>query len=167
MNVRAGGPADASTVLSLLDEAVTWLVARGQPDQWGDQPFSSRRESVTRIRVLCARGRVRVAESAGEPVGALVLGDAPDHVPPIDEPELYIQLLVTSRRHAGRGIGARLIEVALAEAAADGVDRLRVDCWAGAPGLVDWYRRQGFAPAGGFELNGWPGQILARAVPPA
>jgi GNAT superfamily N-acetyltransferase len=82
-------------------------------------------------------------------------------VPPVPEAERYVLALVTSRRHAGRGIGAALLERAREEAARGGAAVLRVDCWAGAPSLVAWYERQGFARAGTFEVDGWRGQVLA------
>ncbi len=75
-------------------------------------------------------------------------------------PELYIILLLSSRRHAGRGIGAALVNKAIDEAYARAAEVLRVDCWAHAPGLVRWYEKQGFSRSNRFELNGWQGQIF-------
>ena len=121
-----------------FDEAVAWLVARGQTGQWGDQPFSQRPESLARVQALCSAGGLRIAERDGQPVGALVLGRAPHYAPPADRPESYIELLLTSRRHAGQGIGAALVKVAADETRASGLEMLRVDCWASAPTLVAW-----------------------------
>jgi GNAT superfamily N-acetyltransferase len=110
---------------------------------------------------MVARGGLRIAELEGRPVGALIAGDAPPpHVPRIGRPELYIDLLLTSRRFAGRKIGTRLIEDAIATARALNRDVLRVDCWAEAPTLVAWYRGHGFEPAGMFDVKGWRGQIF-------
>ena len=132
LNIRHGSVADTQLLLDLFDEAVAWLVERGQPDQWGERPWSSR--------------------------------ERPGHVPPVDLPELYVNLLLTSRRHAGKQLGARLVDVAIDEARAADRDVLRVDCWAGAPTLIAWYQRQGFTPAGTFELNGWKGQIFNMSL---
>lgn len=104
------------------------------------------------------------AELEGEPVGALVVGERPSHVPPGDLPELYVNLLLTSRRHAGKQLGARLVDVAINEARAADRGMLRVDCWAGAPTLIAWYQRQGFTPTDNFELNGWKGQIFNMSL---
>jgi GNAT superfamily N-acetyltransferase len=110
-------------------------------------------------------GNLRIAELGGEPVGALVLGDHPAHVPPGDRPELYINLLLTSRRRAGQRIGSVLVARALAEARAAGCAQVRVDCWAGAPALVAWYERQGFEPTTTFEVNdGWLGQVFVMRL---
>jgi GNAT superfamily N-acetyltransferase len=81
-----------------------------------------------------------------------------------DEPERYVEALVTSRRHAGRGIGARLVAAAADEARAAGAVVLRVDCWAGAPPLVAWYERQGFARSGTFDVDGWIGQVFTMRL---
>ncbi len=36
--------------------------------------------------------------------------------------------------------------------------------WAGAPPLVAWYERQGFARSGTFEVTGWKGQVFSMEV---
>lgn len=164
--IRRGGPDDAPVLLALFDEAVEWLVARGQPGQWGTEPWSLRPRAVKRVGEWAAGGGLRLAEAAdGTVLGALVLvAEKPPHVEPIDEPERYVDALVTSRRHAGRGVGAALIAAAVSEARSAGVPVLRVDCWAGAPTLVAWYERQGFARAGSFDVDGWRGQVFAMRV---
>jgi GNAT superfamily N-acetyltransferase len=164
LNIRHGSVADTPLLLDLFDEAVAWLVARGQPDQWGERPWSSRPEYVAFVEGLACSGGLWVAELDGEPVGALVVGERPGHVPPIDLSELYVNLLLTSRRHAGKQLGARLVGVAIDEARAADRDVLRVDCWAGAPTLIAWYQRQGFTRTDTFELNGWKGQIFSMSL---
>lgn len=163
--IRDGDEDDTDWLLSLFDEAVRWMVARGQSGQWGSEPFSGSPRRIASVGGLIDSGGLRVAECDGEPVAALVVGIAPLHVPPPDRPELYINLLISSRRHAGNGIGSMLVRHAVAEARAREVQQLRVDCWAGAPTLVRWYRDQGFKPSGSFEVDGWPGQIFAMALP--
>jgi GNAT superfamily N-acetyltransferase len=187
LTIRRGGPADAPWLLSLFDEAVAWLVARGQTEQWGSEPWSENPRSVARVHGLAGSGGLRVAELDGDPVGALAVGSHPVHVPAVDRPELYINLLLTSRPRAsgplgiqprtsgprsshpapGRQLGSRLVQVAVDEARAGGAHLLRVDCWAGAPTLVAWYERQGFVPSGMFEVNGWRGQIFTMALDPS
>jgi GNAT superfamily N-acetyltransferase len=164
LEIRIGVPEDEAVLLAFFDEADDWLVARGQTGQWGDQPISADAESVQQVRRFCNGGGLRIAEHGGAPVGALVIGVAPDYVPPANQAESYIHLLLTSRRSAGNGIGARLIEQAVDEARRDGCSQLRVDCWAGAPSLLAWYQRNGFRPTGTFELKGWPGQVFTKPV---
>jgi hypothetical protein len=160
ITIRDGGPADAPTVLSLLDAAVTWLVAHGRPGQWGTEPWSSTPARVERITTLTRTDRIRIAEVDGRPVSAMATSPTPLHyIEPADEPELYITLLV------GRGAGAALLADAREQARAARVGLLRVDCYAGDDGrLVDYYRANGFAPVRRFTVGDWPGQLLAQRV---
>jgi GNAT superfamily N-acetyltransferase len=165
VTIRSGGPADAQVVLSLFDEAVAWLVARGQTGQWGTEPFSAVERRVEKVHEWAGGGGLRIAEADGEPVGALVLGVRPPWVEPADRPERYVEALVTSRRHAGRDIGGALIRHAIEETRDAGVPLVRVDCWAGAPDLVAWYERQGFTRRGTFVvLDSWHGQVFSLEV---
>lgn len=158
LRLRPGGPDDVRAVLALFDEAVAWLVERGQPGQWGETPVSERPRMREQVARWAAGDGLWVAEDESVVVGALVVGEHPPHVEPVDEPELYVELLLTSRRRAGEGIGSLLVKHARALA---GERLLRVDCWAGAPSLVAWYERQGFARTSTFDLDGWVGQVFA------
>ena len=163
MNIRPGRPADARAVLALFDAAVAWLVVRGQPGQWGTEPFSAFPARVERAEAWASGGGLHVAESDDdrEPLGIIVLGTHPEWVEPPDRPELYIGALVTSRAHQGEDIGGALVRHAIAETRGAGLDLLRVDCWAGAPGLVAWYERQGFTKTSTFAVKDWHGQVFA------
>jgi GNAT superfamily N-acetyltransferase len=165
VHIREGRPEDAALVIALFDEAIEWLVARGQTEQWGTEPFSAVERRVTAAAEWAASGGLRIAEDAdGAPVGAIVLGSRPAWVKAADRPERYVEALVSSRAHAGEDIGGELLRRAVAETRVAGVRLLRVDCWAGAPPLIAWYERQGFRRSGTFELDGWHGQILAMDV---
>ena len=163
MRIREGGPADAAAVLALFDEAVAWLVARGQTGQWGSTPFSEIDARVAAAAEWAASGGLRIACEGVQPVGALVLGARPEHVSRAPA-ERYITALVTSRAHAGKNIGAGLVHRAIKETRTAGLGLLRVDCWAGAPGAVEWYERQGFKRSGTFTVRGWHGAVLSLEV---
>ncbi|MFF6783339.1 GNAT family N-acetyltransferase [Streptomyces sp. NPDC012510] len=168
ISVRPGGPADAPAVLGMLDAAVAWMNARGNTEQWGTIPYSRRPDGPARVERYTTENTPYIAESDGTPVGALVLDSGPSPqmpIPPAGEPERYVRLLVTDRRHAGRGIGAALLAHAAEETRRAGVRLLRVDCWAGEGGrLVAFYERNGFTPTEGFLSGTWPGQVLALRV---
>jgi len=164
VRLRRGNPDDAELVLGLLDEAVAWLVARGQPGQWGTEPFSENPARVAQVRGWAGGTGLWIAELAGSGVGVLVVGQAPAYAGPAEDNESYITLLLASRAHAGLGLGSKLVEHAVALAQAEGRDVLRVDCWAGAPSLVAWYERQGFERTTTFDLNGWRGQLFRMPV---
>jgi GNAT superfamily N-acetyltransferase len=168
LTLRRGGPGDADWLLARFDEAIAWMVARGQGGQWGTEPMSASARGRARVEEFCACGGLRIAALDGEDAGALVVGEHPEHVAPVDRPELYIELLLVARGHAGRGLGAWLVDCALAEARAGGVALVRVDCWAGAPSLVAWYEARGFRRAGRFTVRPrdreWVGQVFAREL---
>jgi GNAT superfamily N-acetyltransferase len=112
MRVRAGGPGDIAVVLALGDEAVQWMNARGNTQQWGTAPWTGdeKREAAVRDQALGGGMRI-VADRDGAVLGVLVItGSRPAYVPAAGERELYVNLLLVSRRHSGRGIGAALIE---------------------------------------------------------
>jgi GNAT superfamily N-acetyltransferase len=170
IEVRQGGADDAGRLLALFDDAVAWLVARGQTGQWGSEPFSVREGNVERARDWARDGGLwfAVSRDGGVPrvedAGAIVLGDAFDYVPPADRPELYVQVLLSRASWRGRGVGARLVEHAAGLAREQGAERLRVDCWDGTPDLPAAYERLGFTRVGSFDVKGWPGAILVREV---
>ncbi|MGY0234302.1 GNAT family N-acetyltransferase [Longispora urticae] len=166
--IRPGGPGDVPTVLALLDRAAEWLVEQGRPGQWGTGRQST---SARRLRQAESWGRdggLYLAELDGTPVGALVLGDVPDTLPPATVPEVYVLFLLASRAHAGLGIGARLLDHAADVARARGVTRVRLDCYGGDDrALVSYYERQGFTHAEAVEFTlpsgaVWPGQVMVR-----
>ena len=87
------------------------------------------------------------------------------YVDPVDEPELYITLLVTDRAFAGHGVGGALIAKARDEAGAKGVGLLRVDCYGGDDGrLVEYYRSNGFETDAAFTVGDWPGRVLSQRI---
>ncbi|WP_372664018.1 GNAT family N-acetyltransferase [Amycolatopsis kentuckyensis] len=164
--IRSGDSGDAETLLRFFDEAVEWLVARGSSKQWGTEPWSRVPKRVERVTGMAADPGLRIAVVDGEPAGALIVSEEHDpHVPPVNERELYVRLLITSRRFAGRHVGGRLIEYALDEARRRGIDLVRVDCWAGGDGALQrYYESQGFKPTVRFHVDEWVGQVLEQRV---
>lgn len=165
MTIHRGGPGDATDLLALFDDAVAWLVGRGQTGQWGATPFSELPARRARAEEWASGGGLWFANGPdSERAGALVVGDAPDYVPPAEVPELYLVVLLTAPAWRGRGVGMRLIQHAARLARERGASRLRVDCWAGVPELPAAYERLGFTRVGGFEVGDWPGAILTRPL---
>jgi ribosomal protein S18 acetylase RimI-like enzyme len=164
LEVRPGSPDDEASVLELFDEAIGWLVARGLSGQWGEQPFSDRPEMRSLVQRTLQENEIRIAEHDGQVVGALAVGACPGYVPGNPVPELYVSLLISSRRLSGNAIGARLLQIACDLARERGREMVRVDCWADSPRLISFYERNGFSRAGRFDLRGWRGQILAKTL---
>jgi GNAT superfamily N-acetyltransferase len=163
--LRTGSVADTDAVVGLMDRAVEWLVAQGRTGQWGDQPWSASDRRVARIREMVERNELIVLEQGGVVVAALAHGPTPhDYVPPVDEPEDYVVLLVSDP--GVRGAGRRLLDESWRRARAGGLTLQRVDCYGGDDGkLVRFYESAGFTPTQRFEVDGWPGQILERRAP--
>ena len=164
MRIRRGGPGDADAVIALFDEAVAWMVARGQTGQWGSEPMSRNEKMVARVRGWAAGDGLWIMDDGGVAVGALVVGERPEHVHAAEEPERYVELLLSSRARAGERIGARLVEHAVGLAREAGLPLLRVDCWAGAPRLVAFYEEHGFVRDGTFDVRGWVGQVFSMRL---
>lgn len=164
LRLRQGTSDDFDALLRLFDEAVAWMVARGQEGQWGREPWSERPAARTRVREMSRHAGLTVAEKRHEVVGAVVVGRRPAHVPAVQTPERYVEALISSREHAGSRIGEHLLAHAEAHALADEVPLLRVDCWAQAPTLIAWYVRRGFRPSDRFEVNGWQGQVFEKPL---
>jgi GNAT superfamily N-acetyltransferase len=165
-DIRPAGVADVSIVLALLDGAVRWLVSQGRPGQWGTEPLSAEPRHRARISRWAQAGDLYLAWLDGRPAGALAVGDAPGYVPVAGEPEIFVNLLVTDRACAGRGVGGHLLDHARRLARDRGMTLVRVDCYAGDDqALVRYYESQGFRRVRPFlvELTGdrsWPGQLL-------
>ncbi|MGH2551640.1 MAG: GNAT family N-acetyltransferase [Thermomicrobiales bacterium] len=149
MNLRRGSEADFDAVMALLDEAVAWLVAQGRSDQWGSEPWSSLPNVAAKTREIIVGGELWLAEGDDELAGVLVVSDSGmSYTPPVDEPEVYISLLVTSRRHKGAGIGKQLIDHARSIARERKIELLRIDCYSGPDEkLVRFYESAGFTRA--------------------
>ncbi|MFH8383609.1 GNAT family N-acetyltransferase [Kitasatospora sp. NPDC018058] len=169
MKIRNGGPADVPDILSLLDDAVSWLAGQDRTGQWGDQPFSTNQARVDQVSSYAAEPfLIRLAvNDDGRTVGCCVLSeDRGRWIPAVDERELYVRNLVTDRSRKGSGIGAALIADAIEETRRRGIGLLRVDCYGGADRkLVAQYRALGFTETESFEVEQptgvWPGQVLA------
>lgn len=167
--IRRAGRDDVPAVLALLDGATEWLVARGRTDQWGTEPHSTSPRRVAQITDFADSGGLWAAEQDGRVVGALSVGPALPYVPPTDEPELYVRLLVTDRKLAGHGIGSTLLDHARELAREAGVGLIRIDCFAGGDGaLVRYYEGQGFTRTEAFAVpvndSEWLGQVLAQRL---
>ncbi len=171
MRIRHGGPDDIGAVLALGDEAVRWMNLRGNTQQWGTGSWTGNDQREAFVHGHAHGGAMRIAEGQdGTVLGAMVITETRQaYVPEAGEPELYVNLLLVSRRHSGQGIGAALIEQARHEAAARGIDLMRVDCWAGEGGsLVRVYEKYGFSLVQEFTVplpgGDWPGMLLAMRL---
>jgi GNAT superfamily N-acetyltransferase len=159
MNVRQARWGDAETVAGLLDEATVWVNDLGY-NQW-PLPFPQ-----DQLLAAIDRGEVYVVEAEdGETVGTVtILEEDPIYWPDQPSDALYVHKLAVRRDHAGRGVGAAIIEWANAEAAEAGRHFLRLDCQGDNPGIRDYYEGLGFDHRGDLEMTGQPMSLYERAV---
>lgn len=170
VTLRPAVAADLDPVLTLVDDVIAWLVARGRSGQWGSAPLAAhpalRADTAGRI----AAGAVTVALRGGVLVGTVTLdGRHPAYLPvglvPADA--LFVHTLVSARTPAARGAGRLLLDSCLARAAAAGVP-LALDHWAGSPELAAFYERAGLQAVGTVVLarrdGPWTGTV--RLVTP-
>ena len=152
-------------VLALFDEAIAWLVERGQTGQWGSTPFSQIDARVAAAAEWAACGGLRIAE-AGDGSGRR---DRDRRAAGARLPAAGARALHRGAGHVPRARGAGHRRRARAPRdqgdAHRGLRLLRVDCWAGAPALVAWYERQGFRRSGTFTVRDWHGQVFSMELP--
>lgn len=166
IELRPGRIEDEQSFLELFDEAVLWLAERGLGGQWGSQPWSEQPEKKERVASLARSPGTTVAQFGIDVVGVLEVNErSPSYAPVTDEPGLYVDLLLASRRFIGQGIGAALLDRARADCLHRGLSLLRVDCWAGGDQqLVRYYESAGFTATELFDRDGWPGQLLVQRL---
>jgi GNAT superfamily N-acetyltransferase len=176
VRIRIAEPADAAAVLRMFDGIVEWLVAQGRTGQWGTDLWSQTPALVERVDGYIGRRELWVAED-GDPdrgeetklLGVLAYSEkCSRYVSPPPEPELFVNLLGTSRAAKGRNVGGLLLDEARAVARRRGLRLVRVDCYAGGDRKLNgWYVRQGFTEVGPFVVQragheDWPGMLLAQ-----
>lgn len=165
--IRRATQHDVAAVLALFDEAIAWFGEIENQGQWGTEAWSNQPHQIARISEACALPGAWVAEDqAGRVQGALILGEAMPYVPPANEPEVYVRVLISSRDLQARGLGRSLLDFAEGQARRAGVQQLRVDCYGGGTGaLVRFYESCGYERLATFQVDDWPGQLLGRRLP--
>lgn len=166
MTVGAGGSEEVEDLLGMLHDYNSWLVLARHPHlyetlEWEDPP-----SIVKQVLGHTRAGQTRICRDLLRVTGGSVLtAEAPEFAPPVEDPELYLHLLVTRMRHRQVSMAA-LVADAQAEAARCGARLLRTHCWAGEDGLlVREYEELGFTATLEFEVlrsdgSFWPGQVM-------
>ena len=141
IEIEAGGALALSAFLDLLEEAGEWLFARGIP-QW---PPGSNRAQEPLLRAQLERGVLLLARREGLLAGGCLVTRDPyaawAHRP---GEAAYLHKLAVARDAAGLGLGARIVVEAERWTRAQGVPRLRLDCFEGSARMRTYYRDLGF-----------------------
>jgi len=149
--LRLATESDIEAIISLIDEAADWLRAHKDTDQWAE-PWPTVAERRQRIVTALRARRTWILWEGSLPVATLTA--EPDHtqgnglVWPEEarkDPAVYVCRLVVRRSHAGRGLGAALLDWAGRSARqARGAQWTRVDVWTTNLALHAYYKAQGF-----------------------
>ena len=152
--IRRAQPQDMASIIGLIDEAASWLGREVGTDQW-QRPWPDRAARDQRIYRGIKSGRTWMAEDDShreeDPrrlVGTVTCGRGGNKKlwtqRERNEPALYISRLIVSRRQAGLGVGAALINWAGLRGRAWDAEFIRIDVWTTNNELQNYYKAQGF-----------------------
>lgn len=140
IKIRPAGPAEASIVGAILDEAAAWLRETGQP-MWKTDELDP-----GRIAADVQSGLFLIAEVSGDAAGTVKF-ELEDPVFWPDRPRgeaCYVHRLAVRRRYAGLGLSSALLGFAARRTAVLGRPYLRLDCESARPRLRALYEAFGF-----------------------
>jgi len=137
--VRSAVESDLQVAISILHEAVNWLIGIGMP-LWKASDVT-----IEVMKPAVDSGQLIVAEQSGEVV-AVVLRQWEDRLFWPDRKEgqaIYLHKLAVRRANAGQGFSKALVDWIADDAAGRGRKYLRLDC-APRPALLRVYENLGF-----------------------
>jgi len=163
LTIRRAWSDDLDTVLALIREVTRWMISRGI-HQWDNSltdavvPYFARK---------IGQDTVYLAELDGQPVGTLTFQWSDrttwDDIGE-DGQAGYMHSLATARRAAGHGLGASLLEWAMAQVCRHDRPYLRLDCAAENAGLCRYYTGLGFIEKGIKETPSWRSRLFEKSV---
>jgi protein-tyrosine phosphatase len=141
---------DAAAVVRLRDAAAEWLLSRGI-EQWRPGELTN-----VRIAARAEAGELFVCRVDGVVAAAVVVADQDSAVwGAVAGDAGYVHTLVVDRRHAGRGLGRRVL-AAVERLIATRHARARLDCVSTNTRLRAYYRDAGYREVGERDLGaGW------------
>ncbi|AWX21317.1 MULTISPECIES: GNAT family N-acetyltransferase [Bacillus] len=149
---------DAESITGLLVRTAEWLRDRGS-NQWSGL---LKGQDIHDITGSIEKGHVFVFKKDDELAAVVMLLPAPSEWDRTlwgddgHEESIYLHRLAVSRRFAGQGLGARVLQWAETGIHFPGKTRIRLDCVADSDALHSFYRRMGYefmgADASGYHL---------------
>jgi GNAT superfamily N-acetyltransferase len=150
-HMRRAMARDLPIIVGLIEEAAEWLRTK-DTDQWA-RPWPTAELREQRVLAALVRGNTWLAWDHGIPAATITVEEtAGDTANPklwtekeAAEPALYVNRLVVSRRYAGIGLGAALLNWAGTRARREyGARWIRIDVWTTNDALHKYYQRKGF-----------------------
>ena len=163
---------DLDHVHGLVREAAEWLRTSKNTDQWA-KPWPDPAGRIERILNDLLKGKTWIVWDGTTAAGTITVDTEepldlneqpvwPDHKR--HEPALYVRRVIVSRRYAGIGLGAALLDWAADVAKRNHQAALiRIDVWTTNEELHAYYERQRFTRRNGRdpqELANYPSQAL-------
>jgi GNAT superfamily N-acetyltransferase len=162
--IRLAGKADFEQIMSLLDEAISWLGHLGL-DQWQENRDRQQQHVETDIDAAT----LFVVENLGKIVATITVDDLADTDFWINEDEplsaLYVHRMAVARAHAGIGLGAAMLDWAAGQVERCGRSCIRLDAWSTNDKLHRYYKQLGFTMVRNHSVEGrGSGALFERAA---
>ena len=164
IEVRVGQATELDDFALLLEQAGSWLLARGIA-QW---PPGSNRRQLPMLRAMVDQGVLALAYESDPSLrlagGCIVTTLETPEWQASDGEAASLHKLVVARAFAGRGLAARLVAWAEFWAREQGLVRLRLDCWDESTVLRRFYRDRGFEELHCVESHGIPVRLFEKRL---
>jgi ribosomal protein S18 acetylase RimI-like enzyme len=159
LEVREARPADLDAVLSILEDAVRWMVSQ-RFSGWTPDSFSRRR-----IAEIIDRGEMYLALLGGRAAGTFALQWTDDETWGRGKDDAgYVHGLAIHRDFAGMALGRELLGWSEERVSRSGKKYLRLDCVAENEALNAYYQRAGFDYRGQTTVRGLEVSLYEKRV---
>ena len=161
-------------ILGLIEEARTWLPAKGT-NQWS-KPWPNKEERDARVLCGLEVGATWIVWDENEDKNSLAatvtIATRPNAAVwsksacKLADRAVYAHRLITAREYAGGGLGAELIDwTGLRGRREYGAKWIRIDVWSSNVALHDYYMKRGFEPCGTCPDPSYPsGKLFQKPV---
>jgi hypothetical protein len=151
-------PADAGTIIAMIDDAARWLAVVGT-DQW-QSPWPTTADRDGRVAAAIRQRTTWICWDRDTPAATLTADLDHDPYWSADlssKRAVYVHRLVVARRYGGIRLGAALLNWAgRTGRLAHGAHSIRISAWTDNQGLHRYYYGQGFVLRGFHADDGYP-----------
>lgn len=167
MRIARATAAHLDSVLGLIEDARSWLWTK-DTDQW-EKPWPNPSARDARVLKGLQNGKTWIVWDEDKPAATVTIATAhnpavwskPECTCDLAERAVFVHRLITSRKYAGCGLGAELIDwVGLRGRHKNRARWIRIDVWSSNTGLHDYYMSKGFEPCGKCADPDYPSGAL-------
>ena len=170
LQIARAGAQHLDTVLGLIKDAKSWLWSK-DTDQW-EKPWPDPAARDERVLAGLRNEKTWIVWDGdiGDIAAATVtittrrnnaVWAKPACTADLAERAVFVHRLITSRKYAGLGLGAELIDWAGLRGCREyGAKWIRIDVWRTNTGLHDYYKSKGFKPCGTCADPDYPSGAL-------